>query len=779
MEDIYSNVISLTKYMRTVAYDYGQVQEDCDVIPFGGSIKESIGPFPEFILKGHFCNRSLQGFCSPCFYSRLPVHQICEEKFNFGYERQVEYILQNFEKMVISNQIGQVAYNFETNKKVYGMVCTPTGSYFDSYEYPSNIRKRNLRRIIDTADRYNCEIALHIETHVEDVINYFHNPDMEEIELLHHLHTRILLGFESVNNVSRNGIYGKGLSLNNFETAISILKTNNFPVGAFVFAGLFALTDEETIKDTLDTLYYLKDMDVSPVLMFANTQEYTIPDVLLSIGKFKLLDTRTVYIIIKNMIRIFGCDMKKDIDPWFIADPKGGPPDPNFHIFNASTNTSCSKCADEIYNAIEKLRITKDIESFLMIEQTIDMCDCKAQYYDLIKIQAENLRKNNLRDRIIYSIQCAKNEFPYYVLKKNPWVVKAELLCYGLNVSEEQKELLKTMNPFIYEKGFINAIHILYKNTLINVCVADSFCEKSPYSVKKINNSWYLLKNEVVLDELIFLEFPEWVFNRCEGVMVGKIIRPHSDKCISLWPSLDCNYVKKKKGCRFCSLTSMDEDEMIKLQPKFVARLVKVAIDYNPSYEINLSGGTCNSPEYAIDYLLEICNEIIEVCGSVSISVECTPPNSITYLKKLKESGVTAIIMNLEIYDEGLREKICPGKGTISNQSFFSALKEAVDIFGVGNVSSVLIIGIQPKQDIITACEQLTDIGVIPTLIPFKPLDNTSMEYMKVTDSKEYIEISKDVANRMARKKLYISKNSGCTACGACSLESNLMEVYR
>lgn len=778
LESLMSEVVSLTKSMRTAAYTYGYIQKQCDQIPFGGSIRESIGPFPEFILKGRFCTRSLKGLCSPCFYSRLPVHEIGEGEFNLGYEEQVEYIVHHFKELVIDNQVGKVAHNFVTDKDVYGMVCTPTGSYFDSREYPVNIRINNLKKLIETAHSNNCEIALHIESHAEDVINYFADPDFEELSLLHQLHSRVLLGFESVNEVSRNAIYAKQLTLDDFSTAVSILKSNDFPVGAFVFAGLFALTDEETIIDTKETLSYLKNINVSPVLMFANTQKYTIPDVLLSIGKYKLLDPRTVYSIVKNTVEIFGCDMNGDIDPWFIADPKGGPPDPNYHIFNASTSTTCIKCANKIYEAIEKLRISKDKESFLMTEQIINHCDCTNSYSNLLKKQSKISVDNSINDRILTCIKNAKEFFPYYCLKENPWIAKAELLCFGLKITDVQMEILSTDNPFIREKGFVNATHILFKKVLINVCVAESFCKESPYSLYQKNNTWYLKKNEVVLDKIVFLPFPNWVCKEYEGVMIGNVVRPHSNKCISLWPSFDCKYVKENRGCRFCSLTTISKNQMKKLEPELVTHLVKIALDYNPEYEINLSGGTYSSPECAIEYLAEICSKIVSCCGHVPISVECAPPKDIQFLTKLKENGATAIVMNIEIYNEHLRKEICPGKGQITNDVYFEALKNAVELFGKGNVSSVLIVGIQPKEDIIEACKKIINIGVIPTLIPFKPLDNTSMSNYGVADSGEYIELSRIVAAILERRKLIITDKSGCAACGACSIESNLMEAY-
>lgn len=775
MNKLSKKIINVTKRMRSTAYQYGSVQKESDSIPFGGSIRESIGPFPEFILKGRFCTRSLKGLCSPCFYSRLPIHNILEEQFDNGYLSQVKYILNNFQELVIKNQVGRVAYNGLSTKPLYGMVCTPTGSYFDEFEYPINVRKKILRMLINAMHENDCEIALHIESHAVDVIKYFESPDEEELDLLHQLNVRVLLGFESISDFSRNTLYSKDLSVIDFEKAVCLLKQNRIAVGAFVFAGLFSYTDEESISDTIQSLMYLKGKKVVPVLMFSNTQSYTIPDVLFKHGKFKFLDPRTVAMIVKNTIDIFGCDMNNDIDPWFIADPKGGPPDPSVHIFNAKTNVTCSVCANKIYHAIENLRITKNKEVFLKKLEEINHCSCASHYESLKQYQEKISKSIDVYNRAVDLVDYADSMFEYYVLEENPWKVKAELLCYGLNISDQQRDVISAFNPFINEKGFINAIHIVFKDVLINVCVAENFCKKSPYSVQENNrNEWILLKNNIPLGSFTFLDFPDWVYNKINGEMIGKVARPHSDKCISFWPSLNCSYIKKGQGCKYCGLTSLSEIDMIQLEPEYIAEIVHIALEHNCNYEINLSGGTCSSPDNSANYLSFVCTEIVKKCGRIAISIECVPPDNITYLLKLKNSGATSITMNIEVYDEELRKSMCPGKGVINNKRYFDSLKYAVEIFGEGNVFSVLIVGIQPKQDIIAACEKMIEMGVIPTLIPFKPLDGTPMENAPLTDCTDYIEVSRKVAIMLKNRHLEIGKTSGCAACGACSLEINL-----
>lgn len=767
----------LTRELRKSYYQFSTTQNHIDTIPFGGSIRESIGPFPEFILKGRFCKRSLLGLCTPCFYSRLPERLLSDESFDLGYLSQVDYIINNFDEIVLKKQIGQVAFGGDRINPIYGLVCTPTGSYFDNSEYPVEIRKENLKKFLNIASDRECEIALHIESHVEDIIEYFKKPDMEEIELLLKLNTRIILGFESYNDFSRNVIYGKKIEIQDFEKAVSIIRGYGLPVGAFVFAGLFAYNDYETINDVIETLTYLKKHNISPVIMFANTQRYTIPDVLANGQKFKLLDAHTVLEITKCVVDMFGCNMTANIDPWFIADPKGGPPEPDMHIFNSRNNTACNICSQMIYDAIEELRITKNADVFVEKYHVLKKCTCYDKYNELISANCEMVRKTSLAKRLSSYIEYVDMHKEYYYLKQNPWLVKAELLCYGLCLSQKQKDIVKKNNTYAEEKGLIHAIHIKYENIFINVCIAERFCERSPYTAEYNDEkkNWRLKKAGIYLGEFVFLTLPDWTREVVDGEEIGKIIRPHSDKCLSLWPSTECVYVQQKKGCKFCGLNSESESYSKVLGVKTVSDAIKYAFFHNRNYEINLSGGTCGSPEKAIYYFIELCRNIKKINCNAIISVECAPPQNNELILELYKSGATALIMNIEIYNEKLRSQICPGKAEISVNRYMEALRYAVSLFGKGNVSTVLIMGLQPVRDIKVACEELVKEGIVPTIMPFKPLDGTILENYDIPNPDEYVLISQYVARLMEKNGLTINADTGCAACGACSLETNLI----
>ena len=85
----------------------------------------------------------------------------------------------------------------------------------------------------------------------------------------------------------------------------------------------------------------------------------------------------------------------------------------------------------------------------------------------------------------------------------------------------------------------------------------------------------------------------------------------------------------------------------------------------------------------------------------------------------------------------------------------------------------VLIAGIQPKEDIVDECRKLTDIGVIPTIIPFKAMDDCQFRYKNNCRPEELIWISSRVGVLLKDKSLSPEMQEGCTKCGGCSLETN------
>jgi radical SAM protein (TIGR04043 family) len=355
-------------------------------------------------------------------------------------------------------------------------------------------------------------------------------------------------------------------------------------------------------------------------------------------------------------------------------------------------------------------------------------------------------------------------------------VAKAELLCYGVRLDETAKAETIYENSYLLDGGFVHAAHFLIDGIVINTCVAEKFCHTSPYVIALEKGKTVLRKNGQNLCDIRILPLPKWCNATVDGKTIGDYFRPHAPNCISGCPKLVCSFYAEGVECKFCSLgayASKIGDRL--LSPEVAAEMIEVALKNNRNYEVALSGGTCHSEDRSALYFAKICRAITSNRNrDVEISVELAPPDKNEYLQELYDAGASSIIMNIEVADENKRREICPGKVIIPIERYFDALKKAVEIFGRGKVSSVLIAGtsIQPSEDILAICKKLIPMGVIPTIIPFKPLDDCLLKDCKIAEPEEILWIAEEVNKLLIEENLKACEQSGCTKCGGCSLES-------
>jgi hypothetical protein len=352
--------------------------------------------------------------------------------------------------------------------------------------------------------------------------------------------------------------------------------------------------------------------------------------------------------------------------------------------------------------------------------------------------------------------------------------IKAELLCYGVRINEVALVNNIYNNSYLLDGGFVHAAHFIIEGIIVNTCVVEDFCKKSPYEITWIKNNSILTKDGLYVCDIEILPTPSWCSEYVSTIKIGDYLRPHSHNCISCCPRLKCVY-REDEQCKFCSLNAYAaKNNLISLlDVDIVVEMIKRAIAENPNYEIALSGGTCCGKDKSATYFTNICRKLTEnKTIHYDISVELAPPDNNSYIEELYKAGATSIIMNIEIADEERRIIICPGKSNIPLNRYFSALGKAVEVFGRGNVSTVLISSLQPENDIKSICNKLIQMRIVPTIIPFKPLDSCSLKDHPIADPVELIRISKYVNKLLLENNLFPSNQVGCTKCGGCSLET-------
>jgi biotin synthase-related radical SAM superfamily protein len=114
---------------------------------------------------------------------------------------------------------------------------------------------------------------------------------------------------------------------------------------------------------------------------------------------------------------------------------------------------------------------------------------------------------------------------------------------------------------------------------------------------------------------------------------------------------------------------------------------------------------------------------------SVPVSVSCQPLTS-QNIWLLAEAGVDRIGIALDAATESLFDSV---KGAFAGGPYRwrdvrTLLQVAVEVFGEGNISTHLIVGLgETEKEIVLAVQECVDMGVLPALFAFTPVKGTAL----------------------------------------------------
>ncbi len=187
-------------------------------------------------------------------------------------------------------------------------------------------------------------------------------------------------------------------------------------------------------------------------------------------------------------------------------------------------------------------------------------------------------------------------------------------------------------------------------------------------------------------------------------------------------------------NCGFCPQareSSSSTDKLARIEwpvysfKEFLTKL-KYATPLKKVYRICVQ--TLNYPENFKE-LIEIVTQIRKV-SNLPISV-ATPPLSKDKMSELKLIGVQRIGIALDGATKEIFEKV-KGKevrGPYIWEDHIKTLKDALEIFSKGSVSTHIIIGLgETEKQVIGLLLELIDMGILPGLFAFAPIKGTQFE---------------------------------------------------
>jgi radical SAM protein (TIGR04043 family) len=318
------------------------------------------------------------------------------------------------------------------------------------------------------------------------------------------------------------------------------------------------------------------------------------------------------------------------------------------------------------------------------------------------------------------------------------------------------------------------AITIDGMTVMVPVHTAPAF--ESPYVVDKPDafGRSSISRDGVSLGSVSFPTRPRF-YDRstADGIPYWKIAVLHSRDVLATTVLQSCiRYQSRTKTCRFCAIgQSLAAGRTIERKtPAQLAEVAKAAVELDGVKHMVMTTGTPPGRDRGAAILIESARAVkTEV--ALPIQGQCEPPDEDVWFRRMRDAGIDTLGMHLETVTEDVRANVMPGKAQVSLERYFEAFAAAVPVFGRGQVSSYILVGLgDPKEAILATCEKLIALGVYPFVVPFVPISGTPLESHPPPSPSFMHDILRPLALMLRAGGLQaIDIKAGCGKCGACS----------
>ena len=182
----------------------------------------------------------------------------------------------------------------------------------------------------------------------------------------------------------------------------------------------------------------------------------------------------------------------------------------------------------------------------------------------------------------------------------------------------------------------------------------------------------------------------------------------------------ECHYFAAGLPCGFCSLSHTRKTAGKDMANIFPLELIAEATrlfqrtPWKDSPIISISTGTFSDNDEGAKFVARVIKTMEEVLEpKIPIHLLTMPPTSLELIDLYRESGVTSIAFNLEVFDRDRFIEICPGKHKYYGyDKYLQALREAVKVFGAYNVFCGFVWGMESKESLLSGYRWCFDRGI-------------------------------------------------------------------
>lgn len=236
------------------------------------------------------------------------------------------------------------------------------------------------------------------------------------------------------------------------------------------------------------------------------------------------------------------------------------------------------------------------------------------------------------------------------------------------------------------------------------------------------------------------------------GINCGYVANLYGGMYLAFFTPACCYYNSMEMGCQYCSLKSNrkkgDSYAMwINMETLREATQVALQEDAQQIKGIMLVGGNLPDEDENFQTFLNLAaaieaEEVLSI-GSpkLEIHIATMPPRNLKLIQNAGRYNLR-LSMNLEVYDDHLFEKYCPGKSSLyGRENLKKAVVRAAEILPYGRSHSILIAGLEPVESTIAGILFLAEHGVAPIVNVFHNDYGTVLQHHKRPSADELLTI--------------------------------------
>ncbi|HEY6379855.1 MAG TPA: MSMEG_0568 family radical SAM protein [Candidatus Dormibacteraeota bacterium] len=306
----------------------------------------------------------------------------------------------------------------------------------------------------------------------------------------------------------------------------------------------------------------------------------------------------------------------------------------------------------------------------------------------------------------------------------------------------------------------------------VTVPVGASYVAESPYLLRSEEGAWGIYRDGNRVASATLAPRPRYYeLSTADGIPYWQIALLHLDSVASTVIQ-KCAYWGTDDQCRFCGIElSLQAGRTINVKrPEHLAEVAVAARDLDGAVDITLTTGSTYGPDRGALYVAR-CARAMKAASGLPVEVQFEPPADLAVLDRVHDAGVDSVGIHVESFDPTVLARIAPAKARTGIEGYFRAWKRAVDLFGWGQVSTYVILGMGEDPEVTVAgCRRAIDIGVYPFVVPLRPVPGSLMEDCLPPTPAEIARVYQRVVPYLAERGLRASDvRAGCARCQACS----------